>query len=100
MPYLDDSDLYAAYRERNKPESKGRAKQDLIAPKEHGQFLEEVTGNNPLVGTAVMAFAPGYSAAKALGLMKARSSGSVNEVLEAAKGYGRGLKRYGRKLLT
>jgi hypothetical protein len=95
MPYLDDTDnLYAMYRERNKPENKGRAAQDLIAPQEHGQFMEEVTARNPIQGAAAMYFAPMYSASKALGITKARSSGSVKEVLEAGKGFGRGLKQF------
>src|SRR3990172_5312146 len=90
----DTDDLYAAYRERNKPENVSRAMQDWIAPTEHCQFMEETTALNPIQGTAALMFAPAYTAAKSLGLIKARSSGSIQELGEAFKGYGRGVKRF------
>jgi hypothetical protein len=102
--YLDDtdSDLYAAYRERLKAPN-DQLTQDLLAPKEHGQFMEETTAKSPMTGTAAMAMAVPYTAAKALGFApggtgEAKTSrASVDELFGAAEGYGRGLKRAFKK---
>jgi hypothetical protein len=74
--------------------------QDLVAPKEHSQFMEETTANNPVQGTAAMLAAPAYSAAKALGFApggtgEAKTSrASVDELFAAGTGYVKGMKRY------
>jgi hypothetical protein len=99
--YNDDTDsaVYAAYRQRV-ASSNDQLSQDLLGPKEHEQFMEETTAKNPVQGTAAMAMAAPYSAAKALGFapggtgeMKT-SRASVDELFAAGTGYVKGMKRY------
>lgn len=106
MQYLDDTDnmaaaqdLYGEYKAR-KRRPNDQLEQDLRAPREHKQFMEETTARNPIVGTAAMVMAPAYSAAKALGIhvggtgeTKA-SRASTDEIFAAGEGYVRGLKKY------
>lgn len=104
MPtYLDDSDhgtaardLYGLYHERNKYGRKDYM-QDVIGPAEHKQFVREVTRDSLLKGVAVAAGAPAYTAAKAMGLTKARSRASVDEIFSAWEGFAQGLKDRKRK---
>ena len=98
-----DNDVYAAYRQRV-ADPNDQLTQDLVAPKEHKQFMQEITERNPVQGTAAMLAAPAYSAAKALGINVAgtgeakTSKASVDELFAAAEGYGRGMKKFfGRK---
>ena len=98
MPYLDDTDngaaaadLYGLHRERAKYGRKDYM-QTVLGPAEHKQFVREVTRDSLLTGTAVAVGAPAYTAAKAMGLTKGRSSASVDEIFSAWEGYGQGLK--------
>jgi hypothetical protein len=128
MANLDDTDvgaaaqdLYSEYRAR-KERPNDQIEQDLRGPREHKQFMHETTAQNPIVGTAAMAVAPAYSAAKkvtAVGgfvaAMAKRASGaaaddigmktggtgetktsraSLDEVFAAGEGYVKGLKQY------
>jgi hypothetical protein len=94
-----DSDVYAAYRQRV-ADPNDQLTQDLVAPREHKQFMQEITERNPVQGTATMAMAVPYSAAKALGVTaggtgEAKTSrASVDELFAAAEGYGRGMKKF------
>jgi hypothetical protein len=94
-----DSEVYAAYRERVRNPN-DQLTQDLLGPKEHEQFMEETTAKNPVQGTAAMAMAAPYSAAKALGFApggtgEAKTSrASMDEIFGAATGYAKGMKRY------
>lgn len=101
MPrYLDDTDLgvvakdlYGLHHERNKY---GRTDfmQDVLGPAEHKQFMREATARNPVIGTAAAIGAPIYSGLKKMGLTKARSSASSDEIFAAWEGYGQGLKDF------
>lgn len=94
---VPSDDLYALHRARNTgAAATDKLTQDLLGPKEHEQFVQETTSLNPIVGTAVLAMTPVYSAAKALGIKGAqgRSAASIDEIIGGAAGYAKGLKQY------
>jgi hypothetical protein len=66
--------------------------QDILGPLEHRDFVKEVTQISPMQGTAVMAAAPIYTFLKKIGLIKARSNPSTDEIFRAWEGYLQGLK--------
>ena len=91
------TDIYSAYNERKKyPQDQGM--QDILGPIEHQQFMQEVTKNNPALGTLLLAGTPFYTALKMIGLspggtgeMKT-SRPSLDEIFRAWDGYIKGLK--------
>lgn len=88
MNYLSHSDLYQARMKANPRE------QASLAPQEHQAFAREWTAENPLVAAPSLAFAiPAYTAAKALGLVRARSPASLEEMLAGYRGIGQGLSQ-------
>lgn len=70
-----------------------RAKGDQsVAPQEHRAFAREWTRENPWVAVpSLLAAIPSYSAAKRLGLIRARTPGTLEEMGEAYRGIGEGL---------
>lgn len=97
--YADDSDAYGRYRDRLKAPN-DQLTQDLLAPLEHEQFVQETTARNPLAGTAVAAASFPYAAAKALGFSPGStgetktSRASTDEIGGALHGYVKGLRQY------
>ena len=72
--------------------------QNEIAAKEHRAFARQWVQDNPVVAPASLLFAiPGYSAAKKLGLLRARTPGSLDEMAEAYRGLGEGLQSFWNK---
>lgn len=77
------------YRQREKATKEEQA---VLGPREHGAWAEFRVIDNPVYGPIEQLFAiPGYTAAKAVGLLGGRSPASVDELAEAYKGMGRGL---------
>jgi hypothetical protein len=100
LGYNDDTDneLYRMYHIRaNAPND--QLTQDLAGPGEHRQFMEEITSQSPMQGTATMAMAIPYSAAKTLGMApggtgEAKTSrASMDEIFAAGEGYWEGMKK-------
>lgn len=72
--------------------------QAMLGPMEHEAFAREYTEENPWVGApAMLAAAPAYTAAKALGLHGGRSPASMNEIAQAYRGVGEGLQNVIRR---
>lgn len=71
--------------------------QNLLAPVEHRQFMQEVTRDNPLMGTLLLGASPLYTGLKSLGINIAddksslTSTPSLDELFGALDGYLRGL---------
>jgi hypothetical protein len=84
----DDLFHYQRLRDRLPPDHPLHA---VYGPLEHGQFTEETVQGNPLMALPLAVATPAYTAGKAVGLIDARSPASLDEVLEAYKGIGRGL---------
>ena len=91
-------------RIRNSPEfAKDQQIQDLLGPYEHGDFVRDVTGSNPLVGYGALLATPVYSGLKGLRQAgvpmpeflekhaRGRSKASVSEMVEALRGFGGGV---------
>jgi multidrug resistance efflux pump len=104
MPVLDDSDYSEAakdlrlaeashselYIQRKKLQTK--EEQNKVAPYEHRAFAREFARESPLQAAVSIPFAaPLYTAAKALGLQKARSGASMEEIKQAYIGLAEGL---------
>lgn len=71
-----------------------------IGPLEHGEMAEDFVRYNPILGPVAAAVAiPAYTAAKALGLHKARSPASVREMVEGYRGVSRGMYQNARQAL-
>ena len=62
-----------------------------LAPLEHAAFAREATAENPLSAIPLALAIPAYTGAKAVGLTDARSPATLEEVLLAYQGIGRGL---------
>lgn len=111
--YNDDTDLGSAaydllkkatgYKEPTAEDLYGAeiARRDLprndprhatLGPQSHRQMAREVVGSNPAMAAPYAVFIPAYSAAKALGLTKARSPASFSEMSQSYKGIGQGLQ--------
>lgn len=68
------------------------ADQELLAPLEHRAFAREWTREQPLLAIpSLIGAIPGYTAGKALGLIKARSPASLAELLAGYRGLGEGV---------
>lgn len=66
--------------------------QNILAPLEHQAFAREWTQENPLLAVPSLTFAiPAYTAAKSLGLLRARSPASWNEIKAGYRGMIQGL---------
>ena len=79
---------------------KDQEQQDLLAAAEHEAFAREfVRDGPPVIAPVSVALAtPAYTAAKALGMTKARSKASMMEIGTAFRGIADGLQmRYGDK---
>ena len=71
-----------------------------LAPLEHRAFAREYAQEAPLQAAVSLPFAiPAYSMAKALGLQKARSPASLEEVMQGFAGLGEGLGLAGKEFL-
>lgn len=68
--------------------------QNKVAPYEHRAFAREAVAENPAMAASLAVAIPLYSAAKALGLSKARSGASLDEMAQGYTGIGEGLKRF------
>ena len=91
---LDGMTLAELQALRNQP----GADQRKLAPYEHRAFAREWTADSPLVAAPSLTFAiPAYTAAKALGLQKARSPASLREMGQAYVGMLEGLLKKGRR---
>ena len=67
-------------------------RQTVLAPYEHQAFAREWTQDSPIVAPLSLTFAiPAYSAAKALGVVHARSQPSIAAILDGYKGVCHGL---------
>ena len=76
------------YRQRMQP----GANQQNLGPQEHQAFAREWTRDNPwLAVPSLTAAIPMYSGAKALGLTKARSPASLDEMASGYRGMWEGL---------
>lgn len=86
----------ALYQAREAP----GADQNRLGPLEHGAYAESRVRERPVLGVIEqLAMIPGYTGAKALGLMDSRSPASVDEMAEAYRGVGRGVSRNVQELL-
>ena len=64
--------------------------QGILGPMEHSAFAEQWTRDNPWMAVPSLLFAiPGYTAAKATGMLNNRSPASMDEIFS---GYGGMLK--------
>ena len=69
------------------------ADQRMLAPLEHRAYAREYTQENPWIAAPSLAVAiPAYTALKALGIKKARSPASMNEVVQGYAGIMDGLR--------
>lgn len=67
--------------------------QGILGPREHSDFARETVGRNPMMAAPLALAIPGYTAAKAVGLMpQARSPASLDEIFAAYEGLFSGLK--------
>lgn len=67
-------------------------RQAELGPLEHAAFAREWTMENPLLAVpSLMVSIPGYTLAKRTGLVKARTGGSLAEMIQSYKGVGSGL---------
>ena len=83
----------------NKRRGASAAQQALLGPMEHRAFAREFAQERPIAAAVSLPFAiPAYSAAKALGIVKARSPASWAEVSQGFQGLAEGL--FGRKRPT
>jgi len=104
----NDEDPYAMHRMRNDPRfSQNQEMQNYLAPKEHQQFMREMTGQNPMMGALGAGATGPYSMAKmaAPGLTSAMagegrmpgaplpSRPSMEEIMRALRGFGQGFRR-------
>lgn len=69
-------------------------RQAEIAPYEHQAFARESVSQNPLMAPSLAVATPAYTLAKLLGLQKARSPASWDEVGAGYRGIGQGIMRY------
>src|SRR5512143_1057862 len=66
--------------------------QVALAGQEHQAFAREWTQENPMLALPSLLFAiPGYSAAKAAGLIHSRTPASLDEMASAYRGMGEGI---------
>jgi len=66
--------------------------QIALAAKEHQAFAREWTNESPLVAIpSLLAAIPGYTAAKAVGVVKSRTPASLGEIAAGYKGIGQGI---------
>ena len=80
------------YNLRDRDENKSRSVQNILAPMEHQAFAREFAQESPLLASVSLPFAiPAYYAAKKLGLQKARSDPSWEEVKGGYTGLMQGL---------
>ena len=103
MPYLDDTDIGMAAQElagmgqhelQTLRKGKGPRTQARVAPFEHRAYAREYVRDHGIKGAASLAVAiPAYSAAKALGIVKARTPASLEEMKQGFIGVSEGLKR-------
>lgn len=108
MPVLDDSDYGAAakdlrlasmsHAELYLKRTRAGAAQDKLAPMEHRAFAREFAQESPVKAAVSLPFAiPAYTAAKALGISKARSKASVEEMKQGFIGLAEGLFKRGKR---
>ena len=75
--------------------------QAQLAPLEHRAFAREFATESPVAAAVSLPFAiPAYSVAKALGLQKARSPASWEEMRQGFTGLGEGLGNAGQNMLN
>lgn len=85
---LEDLDHAALYNMRSKP----GADQGMLAPQEHRAFAREWAQESPVIAGASLPFAiPAYQLAKLLGLQKARTPASLDELFAGYHGYAEGM---------
>jgi hypothetical protein len=98
---IDDSDYGAAATDLammshadlyNKRAKAPKHEQDKLAQFEHRAFAREFAQESPVKAAVSLPFAiPAYTAAKALGVTRARSGASVEEMKQAFVGLAEGL---------
>lgn len=90
---LSQLSRHQLYEMRNQP----GADQQLLAPLEHRAYAKEYVTADPWRAVPSLAVAiPAYTALKALGLKKARSPASVNEMVQGYAGIMDGLRELSR----
>jgi hypothetical protein len=91
-----DEDLYRYYNLRNSLPADSPLHAQY-GPMEHGQAMREIVGRNPMMALPLgLVGIPGYSLGKATGMIQTRSPASLEEILQAYRGLGRGLEDYTR----
>ena len=70
---------------------KDRRRQNQLAGKEHAAFAEYSVRKNPLNALAMMAYIPGYAAAKGIGAVEGWSDPGLEQMAAGYRGLGRGL---------
>lgn len=85
LPSRSHADLYSL-RDKLSP-----ADQEQVAPYEHRAFAREVVADSPLMALSLFAGVPLYQTAKLLGLSKARTKPSLDQLKQAYIGIGEGL---------
>lgn len=87
---IDDMTHAELYALRARPD----AMHDWLAPAEHRAFAREFAQEQPLRAAVSLPFAiPAYTAAKATGMIKARSPASWDEIFAGYRGLLEGLLR-------
>ena len=87
---LDEMSHAELFRLRQQPGADHR----VLAPYEHRAFAREFARERPIAAAASLPFAiPAYSAAKATGMLDARSPASLAELLQGYRGLLEGLLR-------
>lgn len=67
------------------------AEQERIAPYEHRAYAREAVSSNPALAPIFALLVPGYQAAKATGIVEARTEPSLEQLQEGFKGIYEGL---------
>lgn len=84
---MDWTDLIALRSQFNE----NPAAQKKISPYEHRAYAREAVAENPLNAIGYTFMIPGYQAAKAVGLLGARTQPSLDQLKHGYKGVGEGL---------
>ena len=91
---VDKMDPYQLLKLRSMPQfAKDQQMQNYLGPREHQQFMREMSQTDPVAATAALAAAPGYTGMKAMGMAPGgtgaslTSQPSLEELIRALRGY-------------
>lgn len=85
-----DEKIRKDYVERNQREM-GILPHDITGPREHEEAARNMVKENPLMAVALGFAIPAWTAAKALGIMPARSPATADEIFAGYEGLYEGL---------